>query len=166
MNIQVTREEAMQIYSGLLGVSKVQGAKFAYAVTRNIKMLEPLFKEISNEYAPDKEYIQYQELRAELAKKHAKVDGNGKPQVIMVNGNEQYDIADQALFDKEYEELNQQHKDTIDKRNAQLDAHKLYMEVVVDLDVYGLKEEHFPEAITAEQLTKLYPLLDNNGETK
>lgn len=163
MKIQITREEAMQIYKGLLDVSKVQGAKFAYAVTRNIKMLEPLFKEISNEYAPDKEYLKYQELRAELAKKHAKVDGNGNPQIITVNGSERYDIADQALFDKEYEEFNQQHKETIDKRNAQLEAHELYMNEIVDLDVYGLKEEHLPEAITAEQLTKLYPLLDNNN---
>lgn len=161
MNRKITREEAVKLYRDLWDVSKLSGIKFAYAIARNIKALEPIIAELKRVYTPDKEFIEYDETRAKIAKKYAFKNEKGEPKMVKVDGVDEYDISDKDAFDQEYEKLKTENAEVIEKRQSQLENYKHFMNEQIEIDFYLLREEMIPETITGEQLIKLYPILED-----
>lgn len=161
MIIKTTREQVFTLYRELFTLSGVSGAKFAYGIARNLKLLEPIVKEITSVYPqPSEEYIKYDTARADLAKKYAKVDDKGNPIIIKVDGHDEYDMADNESFNKEFEALKEQNAEVIKVRGGELEAYKKYRDGEIDVDIHVILKENLPEEIKAEQLLKIYPLLE------
>jgi hypothetical protein len=84
----MTNEELLDLFQGLNRCGNLSGAKFSYAIARNINALKPIVKT-------------FEEARIALVESYCKKGEDGKP--IMKDGA--YTFDDQSEFDKEYKKL-------------------------------------------------------------
>jgi hypothetical protein len=117
--------------------------KFTYAISKNKKILLPLMKEIEEAKTRSPEYVAYDAERLELCKNMAEKDDKGEP--IIEDGN--YKIADSEAFDKEYELLQEKHKEMFEKEEENKVKFEKMLEEEVEIDLYTVKVDYAPEEI-------------------
>jgi len=135
-----------------------KGAKFAYAVAKNVKILEPEAEPIIKALKFSKEYEEYDNARMESVKKYGKRDEN-KRLVIIEN---EYVILDQEKFDKELEPLQKKFAKAIKERKKQLEDLEKIMEGDVKVKLYKVALKDVPNDITTPQLLSIYDIIDDD----
>ena len=163
-----TKQQIFDLYNGLNAVGHLGGAKFAYAVARNISKLQPEIDALNKAYAASEDFVAYDKERAQLAESHAtKVDG--KPQKTVENGIAKYVIEDQEKFDKDLKVLQEKHKEAIDKRQKQLDDFQEILKEETEIELYAIPPEYIPENIKAQEMAGILLIIDEslsvNGRT-
>jgi hypothetical protein len=161
--MKLTRHEIINFNSGLAAVGDLGGALFAYCVARNISQLKPEIEALQKAHAPTEEFIAYDKERSELAKKHA-VKVKGEPQTKVVNGVQEYVIEDREKFNKEWDVLKKKHIEVIDKRAKQLKEIEEFLKQEVEIIIHKVSPKYIPEGITANQITGILPMIDDELE--
>lgn len=154
--------ELYNLRAGLLSVGSLTGIKFAYAVARNKAKLDSEISTMESVIKPKADFLAYEEERISLAKESAVKDSSGKPTVD--GGN--YVMANQEVFDKAIKTLQEKHKAAIEGREKQLSEYKNFLDEESSFKPYMVKMEFVPEAISPNQLSGIFPMIDDKEYTK
>jgi len=110
-DIFLTNEELIELYSALVEAEDVPASPaFSHAVLSNLDILRPVVESVDAGFAPTEAYKAYDTARAELCRRYAKKDVDGKPIAI----NDAYVIGDHAGFRAAIEKLRGQYRDAIE----------------------------------------------------
>ena len=157
----MTKKEIFELHKVLDSCGRLTGAKFAYAIARNMALIRPICKEIEQAIAPTEEYTAYDTERAELAKSHAQKNKDGIENTNMnEHGEKQYIIVDQKKFDAEHEELKTKHAEAIDARESQIEEFKKTLEEEVEVNFYKMPLDIVPEGINSAQMEGILCLIE------
>lgn len=132
------------------------GVKFAYGISKNLNLLKPEVNALNEARKPSPEFGLYDKERVELAQKHAEKDEKGK--TVTLNG--QYQIVDQEAFDKEFKELQEKHKETLEKREVQMKEFNDLLDKEVEITLHKIKLEDVPQNITTAQMNSIYSIIE------
>jgi hypothetical protein len=158
------KQELLNLFNGLQDVSNLPGAKWAYAVARNVTKLKPEVEALQKAYQADEKFLEYENKRLKLAQKHA-VKKDGKPQTIDIAGHKEYLVTDESKFNIEFEKLKKEYKEALDTRKKQVEDFNEILTEEVEVDLYLINHDYIPEGITPAQLTAIMPIVDEK-ETK
>jgi len=153
------KQDVLQLFNGLQAVSNLPGAKWSYAVARNITKLKPEVEALQKAYSADKDFVEFENKRIELAQKHA-VKEKGNPKKIKIGNNEEYIIADKDKFNKELTPIQKKYKKAIDERKKQIDDFNDILKEEIEIDLYMVSSEYIPEGITPAQLSNIMPIIE------
>jgi hypothetical protein len=126
--------------------------KTAYAVARNIHILESEMLNFQEMIKPTEAYLAFEDERIKLATKHAKKDEKGKP-ITKINTEtkkQEFDLENQEEFEKEFEELKEKNKSTIEFRTKQMTEFNKFAEEKSKVEFYQIKEDEIPETATVD----------------
>jgi len=155
----MNKQDILDLYNGLQAVSNLPGAKWAYAVARNITKLRPEIEALQKAFTAGKEFLDYNKKRMDLAKKYAvKVDG--KPKTIKVGSTEEYLIDDEAKFNRELDKLKKKYKKAIEERQKEVDDFNEILKEEIEIDLYMINSDYIPEGITPAQVSAIMPVID------
>ena len=124
----LSKGDTVNIYANLKKLGNLRGAKFAYAVQKNINLLEPEIEALKKALEFSDDYKKYDEARIKLAESYAKKDEKGKPKVVKTNNErgevvrEEYDLEEETKdeFEKKFGELKEEHKTAVEAREVQV----------------------------------------------
>ena len=129
----MTNKSVLDLAEALEKVGNLKGEKFVYCVARNNNLLRPILKN-------------YIEARKALQESFAKKDEKGEP--ILLDDKDQfgrptkkYDIEDMKGFNEKLEEL---------------------LKEETEVKLYRINQDILPADITADQLTGIMDLVDDN----
>lgn len=159
----MTKQEILDLYNGLKAVSNLPGARWAYAVAKNMDRLQPEIRALQKAFAHDEDFAEYESKRRELAKEHA-VKEDGKPKTVKVGANEEYLIDDQDKFNKELKKLQKKHEEAVDNREQQIEDFNELLSEEVELDLYMINPDYIPEEITPAQVQAIMAVIDEESE--
>lgn len=148
-------KELMEVYKALTGMNYA-GVKFGYFVAKNISIIGSEIDSIQKAIEPYKEYTEYDKERVKLAVKYSKKDENGKP----VIENNVYQIEDQKAFEEVVNKLREEKKETIEKRNHQIDEYGKLLEEETKITLYKIKEENLPADIKTQDMRAIFNLIE------
>lgn len=132
--IETTYREATTLYKALEQVKNVKGTRFAFVVAKNIKEIGQILTPLEKEALPTPEFIELSNIAHKLAE------------------NE----------DKEgIERLEEENKDLVEARKAQLAKIDKMLDESVKLPVQKFKKTALPEDLSTEQLLPLLSLIDD-----
>lgn len=136
VQITATNQEFVELFKALEGVKDVKGTRFAFVVAKNIKELSRHLKPLEDFATPTPEFQAVARLAHELAEKE----------------------------DKEgIEKLEEDNKDLIEERKAQIDALESKMQEEVSVYVEKVRKDQLPEDLTTDQLLPLLMLIDDES---
>ena len=130
--IEGTNQEFLDLLRGLEGLKEVQGKAFSLLVARNINSIANHLKPIEVAAQPTKEF-QELSVRVQRLVKEEKTD--------------------------EIEALEEENKETIEERKAQLAAVDDMLKDNSSVGINLIKEEHIPNDVTPEQLLPLLSII-------
>ncbi len=158
----MTNLELIQFYNTLHSVGDLQGVKFAYAVSKNIYTIKPHIEALQASVASTEEFQQYEKERVELAKKHAKKNKEGNPitNTNLDNNTQSYEIENEDKFQKELEKLQEKHKNALQEREKQIEKYKELLQEEANIELHKIKVKDLPEKITPQQMTGLFPIVE------
>lgn len=124
----MTKGDTVNIYANLKKLGNLRGAKFAYAVQKNISLLDPEIEALKKALEFSDDYKKYDEARIKLAESYAKKDAKGKPVLIKTTNErgevvrEEYDLTEETKdeFEKKFEALKEEHKTVVEARDTQI----------------------------------------------
>lgn len=162
--------EILKLYEGLQRVNKLGGSKFAYAVGRDLALLQPVVDAINKALKLPEDYYQYKDEfeknRLELCKKHCRKDENGVLIIKNSDNKSEYDIADRNEFVTEYnqmvKELNEKYSEL---KARETEIRKEYEEFLnqecgEELNLIKIKEEWIiDDGITGEMVAGIERVL-------
>jgi len=158
--MKLTKQQVLDLYNGLQAVSNLPGAKWAYAVDRNINKLQPEINSLQRAYAiNDEEYKEFNNKREQLAKKHAKKE-DGKPKTITLNNKREYILEDEEAFQKEFKKLKKEYKEAVKRREEQMDEFNDILKDEIELNLYMIDPDYMPEKITPTQVSNIMLVID------
>lgn len=149
------RKQLLSLYQSLKSVGNLKGVKFAYAVSKNLQLLESEIKSINEAQKPSEKFQAYDKARVELAKKHAKTE-EGKPVVK----NNSYVIENEKAFNEELETLKTEHKEALDEREVQLNEFKELLKGEVEIELHKVKMDDVPADITVTQMEGIFAIIE------
>lgn len=155
----MTRQQTIDLQAALKAVENLTGAKFCYAITKNIAMIQSEVQTLKTIVKYSEKFTEYDGKRAELAKSMAKKDEKGEPTVQVVNGQATYVLIDQKEFDKKLEVLKSQYKEAITEQEAKFKDLQKLLEEESDLKFHTIDQKDIPGNITAGQLSGIIKLI-------
>jgi len=140
--------DLIRLQAGLISVGNLPGAKFAYAVGRNIDKIRGPLKPIQGILKESSEFKEYNKQRIRICEDCAEVDNGGK---AMKDDDGSYLIADakKDQFDKKITALKKRYQTVIDDREKQAEEYnKLLDEESKDeLNLHMVQESDLPVEI-------------------
>jgi Fe2+ transport system protein B len=151
----MTKADNISLYN-VLSDKKLQsltGVKFAYAVSKNLSLLQPEIDALKKALESKEDYNKYEEARIELAKKHAKKDEKGKEVTTLgKNGQEEYVMEDMSIFEKAFKALKEEHKEAIDARDEQIKEQNELLKTDSTIELHKVSLSDVPQDITVGQM--------------
>ena len=160
----MTKGDNINLYSALSDkkLGSLQGAKFAYAISRNLSLLQPEIDALKKALEASDEFQKYDEARVELAKSHAKKNDKGEPETTKnAQGQETFVLENQEAFDKAFEALKEEHKATLEARQKQVDEQNELLKTESTVTLYKVSLADVPNAITADQMKAISEIVED-----
>lgn len=157
---KITRKELLELNNSLKKVTHIPGVKFAYIIAKNIHSIEGEIRSIVKTDEAGPEYQEFENERIQLASEHSKKQDNGRPETIMINGVEEFNIKNVPAFEKEYNKLKEKYAEVIVKREEQLKEINKFLEEEIEVELYTIKIEDVPSSINGDQLNGIYIIID------
>lgn len=150
--------ELMGFVMGLQKVMEVKGTKFAYAVAKNMKAVgNKLAVFQSMRAALDPGYQNYDAERIALAEKLCEKIEAGKPKIE--NNNYVFTPENRALFDVELAQMQEIHKEALERRQKKDADFSALMEERCDIVFHKIGTKDLPSDLTAAQIMAIEPML-------
>lgn len=167
-------KDILRLYQGLQAVKDLPGAKFAYAVGRNLSKVKPVAESIEKALKVPAEYKKYEEeyerRRLAICKELAKPDDKGEPVTEIYEDaqgrkRKKYVFEDQAVFEKKYEEMVKDIKAEYSALFVEIEKnHMEYLQFLDEeaevLNFHTVKPENLPESITGEQIEAINEIIE------
>jgi len=161
------RDQLIEMEKGFERVKHLNSnLKFAYAIAKNKKIVAGELKCMREALEPSPEFVDYEQKRLELNKKHSLKDPGGNP--VIVNRSYEIDPDEQVNFDRAMKKLQKQFESCIQKREEQITQYNDMLKEEVPEDVvkslFRIKYEDLPFDITVEQLEPFIDLVSEPVE--
>lgn len=159
------KRDVLRFYAGLGALADLGGSNtsFAYACAKTRRMIQPEVDALQDVAEPSQAFVQYNEARLELCRKHNLVADDGEPVIKKdLDGTSRFVMRDQRKFDKALEKLRNEHKpalDAQDKKDKEVEA-LLDEEAEVSLHLVSLDD--VPAGITPGQLENIFEMISEN----
>ena len=150
------KKEAVQLFNALNALSKHKGAKFAYAVAKNIAVLKEEIDALNKTIEPTEKFKAYDAERIALLKKYAQKDENKEP-VIKDN---QFILSDTEGFNAEFEQLQETYKEALAEMEEQKKGYEELLTEDVTLELTKIKEENLPDTISVEETFHILSIIE------
>jgi NACalpha-BTF3-like transcription factor len=136
----------------------LQGARFAYALGKNLDKINQEVKMIENaKRKPSKRLVEFSDKEIKLVKSFAKKDKEGN---FIPSETGEYIILNEDVFNVEIAKLKEQYAEEI----KEADEIKKDLETLLDEDIkielYKINFNIIPENITTRQLSGIYQLIE------
>lgn len=155
-----THREIEKLFTALDAID-VKGADFNYAIARNVQILTPIIKSLDHAKKPTEEYLKYENEWRESVEKFAKKDKDGNPIKTEIAPNIfQYEMADQAGFNKEGEKIKKKYKETLAQREKQIKDYETLLDKEEEFSEYKIKKESIPEELNTKSFSAIIELID------
>ena len=152
-------EDLVNIYYVLMNIGSLAcTGKTAYVISKNIALIKPIIKLITQENQPGRDFLEYDGKRIELCKKYAQKKDDGE--FVVRQG--QYIIGDQKSFDKEMEKLRKKYDTAIKIRNDQEKKVKNILEGETEINLRLIPCDELPNGITPQQVDVLSDIIDES----
>jgi len=152
----MNRNDLANIYSTLNGLTGVYPVKFAYAISRNKKIILEELKMVE-EHKPKIDEA-YEKERVEMLVKNAVKNEDGSIDWENVQ-TQTPKIKDMEQLNSDFEELKERYKNVIEKYEQESTEYSNFMEEEVDIDIYKIKIENFPETINQKTMDSLCDII-------
>lgn len=152
----MTKGDALRLFNSLNGMVALKGAKFTYAVARNLATLKPEVEALAKVVEQSEEFKEFETKRIALAEKFSKKDKDNKP--VVSNAN--YVIEDQATFDTEYKALREANKEILKKYEEQVKEYGELLKSDVSVNLIKVKLADVPADITAAQMNGILEMVE------
>jgi len=150
----LTKADNISLYQTLNSkeLNSLPGAKFAYAISKNLSILKPEIEALQEALKSSEVYKKFDDARIELAKSLAKKDEKGEA-IIITNEDKttHYDV-DEKEFNKAFESLKLEHKEAVEEREKQIAEQNELLKAESNLVLYKVALNDIPNAITGEQM--------------
>jgi pyruvate/2-oxoacid:ferredoxin oxidoreductase beta subunit len=154
-----TKTEIINLYQSLNKLGNLTGVKFAYAISRNISLIEPEIKSIEKSLEQTEDFKSFEVKRIELVKKFAKKDEKGESVII----NNQYELENEEEFNKEFELLKEENKEVWGARQKQVDEYNELLKSESTVTLHKINLVDVPQNISVAQLHSISLLLNEEG---
>lgn len=160
-----TNNDVFTLFSFLTTLKGLKGVTLNYAVARNIAKLKTEVDSMKISLEVSDEFKKYDEARVELAKKYAKKNEKGEPEVATKIGQDgkptqEYIIEDMEAFKKDFETLKEESRQVIEDREHQLKDFEKLLKEDSTIELFKVKIEDIPQDITTEQMAGLFPIVE------
>lgn len=159
---KLTKQQVIELQSALNSVGNLSGVKFAYAVARNKAKIQGEIEAITAAQKASPEFAEFEEKRIELAKKYAKKNDKGEFELIDGPEGKSFSVEDKDGFNKEFESLKAEYKETLDAREKQKVDFENLLKEEIELDLYTIPFSSVPEDIKADQMSGLLPIIEED----
>lgn len=154
-------KDILSLYEGLLSTGKLTGVIFGYAVNRNMEILKPHINALQNCIIPSEKFVEYDSKRLEIVKNYAKKDSNGNFIMVGSGKNTNYDVGEN--IDKvtdEVKKLQEEYGEYIKEQDEKINQFNSILDNDVEINLYKVKLENVPKEINAEQMSLIYPIIE------
>jgi demethoxyubiquinone hydroxylase (CLK1/Coq7/Cat5 family) len=153
------KQELFPLLKGLNDVANYPGAKFAYAVAKNIQVVTEECKLLEKLQEPTEAFKAFEAERMDAILKVAETDETGSPKVT----NNQYTILaeNREQFTLDMQVLQEKHKLALEARDKQIAEFNQLLEELIDITIFSIKAELLPEDITAAQITAIMAIIED-----
>lgn len=171
----MTKENLIKLYNSLFQLQYLRGAKFSYAVAKNIDLMKPEIDALNKAVEKSEAYItlekEFEPERVVIAEKYANKDKEGKAitRKVINNGQEAeiYDMTpeNQQKSNQECEDaMKIKNPATYQERLNQIEEYnKLLKEEYVNAFFpWPLKIEDLPAEISAGQTTSIFAIIKDS----
>lgn len=145
--VRLIRRDFLTLAGALEIAGRAPGAKWRYAISKNITTMKPELLAIEMSRQPSEGFIRYSQERMELAKLHADHNVDGQP--IIEGGAFRFSSENRVRFESALIALIEKHSDTFIANRQQN----------IDLETAMLNEKHeftpFKVAITEDQINAI-----------
>ncbi len=160
----MTKAEVLVLSRSLNQLGKLTGAKFSYAVAKNLNLAKNEVESINKAREMTEKYTEYDNERVELAKKHADKDKDGKPKMRQTANPEVQEFVmseiNEKKFQKELKILNLKNKELIAAREKQMEEFTALLETDSDFKAHMMKRDDIPEEITTNQMAGIINIVE------
>ena len=134
--LKITKNEAVNLYNGLIDVKDVKNKQFALKVAKNINIIREALKDIEEAGMPSEEFVALTHKVQAIMKKDPE------------NGHE------------DIQKLEDENKELVEKRKEQLNIvnQKLAEDCELELNIFS--EDSLPEDITAKQINNIVKIIE------
>lgn len=150
-----------ELHAGLVALGHLSG-ELGLAVARNTRLARDILSDVEAATAVGQDLQDYIKAGRELHQKHAKKDERGRPVVSKEAGREPWVIEDLAALQEEQTALEAQHAEAI---TAHKEKQKLWDRELLDGEFVLRRvpqQQAVDAGLTAEQLTPILPMLDDD----
>ncbi len=150
-------EIAQRISTVLPSLDKIKGAKFHYALLKNIDILQKELDLLQTKSKPSEKFTQYEQLRVALCEQYAAKDENGVAKKRdSGNGQTEFDIdTESAEWKSAIEKLKTDNAEVIAEREEQIKHYNDLLEVEAIITFHLMKLEDIPNEVNGEQMQAL-----------
>ena len=150
------RVEMVNFYSAINNLSGDYPVKFAYAISKNKKLILEEIKLIEENKPKISE--EYENERIEIIKKNSSKDENGN--IIWENENTRKPkIETPANLEKELSELQLKYEKEIEIFNKQLQEHNEFMNEYCEIEIYKIEISDLPEFISQSVMDSIIEMI-------
>lgn len=150
--------------AGLRAVGKYKGVKFAYAVAKNLRLVDQEIADMEKAREPSEEFQKFEREKMDLSGKFAKLDEKGKPITVGqpdAMGRMGVLIEDVETFNKEYKELVEKYNGCVKEQDEKEKEFKKFIEETdAGVHLHTIKEEVLPQDITPDHLGGILDIIE------
>lgn len=158
MKITITRQELMELWSGLPTLGNLTGFELGYAIARTKAKLRGEVEALTEALNPSKEYKDYEGKRLEVARKYALKGEQGVP---LTQDNQFVFGENLEAFHAAMAPLNLEYAAAIADRQKLIDDYNAGLREQITVDVHKVNKTDIPQAATVGQMGVLYYLLED-----
>lgn len=150
-------EIGQRIGTVLPSLEKIKGAKFHYALLKNIDILQKELNLIQTKAKPTEKFAEYEKLRVALCEKHSSKNEQGEPNKRDIgNGQFEYDIdTESEAWKTDIEKLKSENKQVIDERDEQIKNYNEMLDLDAEIKFHLINLEDIPNEVNGEQMQAL-----------
>lgn len=157
--------ELYQLKNGIVAImSKQAPVEFAYAATKNLRILDQEIEIIEKTFAPSEEYMEkYQKEYDKIIREYCEKNKETGEPVIERNheGRLVYKFSPDGKkkFEAALEKLNKKHKGLVEARDKQIKDKQKFLEKDSTVKVVKIDKKYAPHDITLAQFMDIFPMI-------
>jgi len=145
------KQELYGLQQTLQSMKDVKSTKFAYAIIKNLKIIDKELKALQDAQKQPDGMIEFEKARMALCTNMCKKDEQGSP--VIEDNN--FVIEDMEAFEKSMEDLKEEHKAVFDAQKEQQENMMKLLQEETEIKLHVVKEEFLPDDLSANQLEAL-----------
>ena len=137
------KKDLKDLHTNLIALSNMGGAKLAYIIGKNLKIISDELALIEKSISITDEYKEFQQERLILCTKHSHKNEDGSPRM----NNRTFDIIDYDAFTVEYKVLKDKYQTSIDSHESIMEDYEnlLNEESDIEVNLTKIKIDLIPE---------------------